>query len=410
MPQIAFETNLNGGVPFTGKLIDELDFKGKTLRISKSIAGAIFMEDVSFKDSEIISGGDIDFSNVEFKGKNIDFSNTTFRCNGDIIFSNAIFADNSNVSFKRAKFFNGGRLIFSGVEFNSAKKVDFSMTEIKSVKGTKFNACNFEKVEEVSFYRANFFGEGIVSFITTKFNTNGLLRFNYVYIEFPEYMEFINTNLSKAILLRTDLNKIKFKRVHFFTPGGNELYDAVKWHEKYRKGKSESQGELEEDLYHIELLYTQLKQNFENIRDFSRAGDFHVGEMEMRRKQYSWPNQYISILNFYRILSNYGQSWKRAFIIFLSGSLIFSLAHPFFYKSPIRVFSKNKEIFEILSSLANEWFITLDFLLLGRIHGISELPLRINGVFGNLLLLIESIFGPMMLALIILALRRHTKR
>ena len=301
-------------------------------------------------------------------------------------------------------------MIFSGAEFNSAKKVDFSKAEFRSTLGTMFVASNFEKVGEVSFRKSKFFGKGIVAFTKTRFNPKGFLNFNYVYIEFPEFMEFINANLSKAILLRTNLNKIKFNRVHFFTPGGSELYDAVKWHEKYRKAKSELQDELEEDLYYIELLYTQLKQNFENMRDFSRAGDFHVGEMEMRRKQYSLFNQYISILNFYRILSNYGQSWKRAFKRFIYGSLIFSVLHQFSYKTPISAIWENKNKIEIFSSLAKEWFITLDFLLLGRIYGVSDLPSKIDGWFGNLVLLIESVFGPLMLALMILALRRHTRR
>ena len=34
----------------------------------------------------------------------------------------------------------------------------------------------------------------------------------------------------------------------------------------------------------IEQLYRQLKQNYEDRRDYERARDFHYGEEEMRRK------------------------------------------------------------------------------------------------------------------------------
>ncbi|MCH8209513.1 MAG: hypothetical protein IIA62_10750, partial [Nitrospinae bacterium] len=35
----------------------------------------------------------------------------------------------------------------------------------------------------------------------------------------------------------------------------------------------------------VEILYRQLKTNFENQGDYARAGDFHYGELEMKRMQ-----------------------------------------------------------------------------------------------------------------------------
>lgn len=398
------------GESFAEVKIGDLIIEEETLRIEASLDGAIFVGEVSIIGSKIISKGDLNFGGAIFKGNKVSFSNSTFECANNITFTATHFAENSTISFYRAKFHNGGQLQFLGTRFSSAKKVDFTLAEFNSVKGTKFNGCHFEEVGKVSFIRAKFYGEGVVSFISTHFNIDGLLEFNYVYIEYPELMEFIDTNLSKALLLRTDLRKIKFRRVIFSPPGRIELYDFINWNDINRNNKFPSREFAVNKLYHIGVLYTQLKQNFESDRDYSRAGEFHVGEMEMRRKQYNPVVQYISILNLYRGLSNYGESWKKAIAVFLAGTVLFTILNLLYIEWPHSDVWTADNISEVLSGFADSWISTLDLVFPGRILGDSNLTKGIPTVIGKFLLLIESIFGPLMLALIILALRRHTKR
>lgn len=400
--------------PFKDVEIGDLDFKGKTLFLRSSFAGAKFMGNVSFKDSTITFATNENFKGAKFYGERVSFENVSFedidnRDNYNIDFSSTQYADNSYVSFKYAKFLNNGELKFNFAKFNTAKIISFSRVEFSSAKGTNFSACNFGKVGEVSFFRAKFLGEGKVSFIKTIFSKEGILKFSYVDLESPENVQFIDTDLGMASLYRTDLRNIKFRRVNFFAPGQNGLLDD-KWNEIFPKKKKDYRGKRKEDLYHIELSYTQLKQNFESNRDYSRAGDFHVGEMEMRRKQYKLFNQYISILSFYKFLSNYGQSWKRPSWLFLGGSVLFTMLNLLFIEWPHSDVWLGNNIFQWLSGFAESWISTLDIFLFGRIQGEGIYTKEIVTIFGRFLILFESIFGPLMLALIILALRRHTKR
>jgi hypothetical protein len=56
-----------------------------------------------------------------------------------------------------------------------------------------------------------------------------------------------------------------------------------------------------------ERLYRQLKQNYEDQRDYERASDFHYGEKEMRRRSPGTPRGLKALLWLYKVASGYGE-------------------------------------------------------------------------------------------------------
>jgi hypothetical protein len=78
----------------------------------------------------------------------------------------------------------------------------------------------------------------------------------------------------------------------------------------------------------IEEVYRQLKVNYEAKGDYSRAGDFHIGEKEQRRLN---PNTTVglkSLLTAYKLLSGYGERPLMPFIwlvgLWLATTLIYT--------------------------------------------------------------------------------------
>jgi hypothetical protein len=95
--------------------------------------------------------------------------------------------------------------------------------------------------------------------------------------------------------------------------------------------------------------YRQLVLNYEEKRDFETAEDFHVGEMEMRRKKKGAPfkglllrtvREWLNEYGLYRISSAYGTSYLQASTLLLVFLLLFSIA---FLYSGFRPVSANGE-------------------------------------------------------------------
>jgi hypothetical protein len=59
----------------------------------------------------------------------------------------------------------------------------------------------------------------------------------------------------------------------------------------------------------LERLYRELKQNYEDRRDYERAGDFHYGEKEMRRQNPDTAWGLWLFLTLYRWFSGYGERY-----------------------------------------------------------------------------------------------------
>lgn len=286
------------------------------------------------------------FSNATFT-KGANFFSAKFKKTVEANFTYAKFKDGAH--FTNTKFYHGAR--FTGVEFTGlvdfsdgefAKQADFSTAKFNGPVGfceatfreAKFESARFTK--EADFFRATFtaranffrarFAEGAdfsdasfaqgADFSHSKFLGITLFVpwkpegkypssvFSDVEVDFRDViiapldaLIFRDADLQKCQFLGADLRKAEFT--------------AVKWPEKcghlrvYDQDEAEQKGE-EEKWSHIEQLYRQLKQNYEDRRDYERAGDFHYGEKEMRRRNsrgWLW-----ILLTAYRWVSGYGES------------------------------------------------------------------------------------------------------
>ncbi|MCZ7381019.1 MAG: pentapeptide repeat-containing protein [Candidatus Methanoperedens sp.] len=210
------------------------------------------------------------FSHAQFNDKAV-FSHAHF--NNITVFSNAHF--NKNVSF-------------TGTHFNKLK-VYFSFVQFKELAyfySTEFNYVDFEG--------AVFWGEG--HFIGTKFLSankdliffgNGIpyediILFEDVKFHDPKNVKFQNIDLSNVSFLNTDVSEIQFL--------------DVKWRKipllklKFHLGSRLAvidETRIEKDYSTtydaVAQLYRRFRRNYETNYRFAEAGDFFIGEMEMRR-------------------------------------------------------------------------------------------------------------------------------
>jgi hypothetical protein len=85
----------------------------------------------------------------------------------------------------------------------------------------------------------------------------------------------------------------------------------------------------------IAELYQQLKKNYDDKRDYSTAGDFHYGEMEMKRLSspqrnpvLRWLYRNLGLVAWYKYASDYGESYVTPFLRLLIVLVLFTFIYP----------------------------------------------------------------------------------
>ena len=323
---------------FTGKAC----FQGAKFTGEACFQGAKFTGEADFWIAEF--GGQANFEGAEFSGS-AGFLRAKF--SGDAVFRDAQFSGGAVFSetkfarravFERAKFSEEalfGRTKFSEeADFRSAmfnESASFWIAEFSEealFEGAEFSGS-------AGFFRAKFSGEadfrsdtfsGKTEFTKAKFLSRTLfvsgkehnkiiqifsltkigaeIDFTDVIIERPEALIFRDADLSKCRFLSTDLRKAEITNAKWSEFGGREgVYDE---HVLIRNKT--------DDWAHVESLYRQLKQNYEDRKDYERARDFHYGEKEMRRKNPKTSRGLCFLLTLYWAVSGYGERFLRPFI------------------------------------------------------------------------------------------------
>ncbi len=307
------------------KFIRGANFDGATFAKGAIFTLSQFSEDVRFQQTtfteiawfnKAVFGGNISFwetrfSRADFTGTKFEgnaefcsshfsatarFGQTEFRADTD--FSDTTFAEivffpdlmfSAPVCFDRVKFQNG--VMFSRVIFKG--NATFSNAVFR-------NDCYFLSVDfgkDAIFAGASFLGRSIFT------GDNGeavfLLNANFERVLATELgLRFIQVNLKQCRFLGTDLRRFQFVGVRWPRIGGRYgIYDEI---------VSESSRWPQ-----IEELYRQLKQNYEDRRDYERAGDFHIGEKEMRLRNPDTRLDLRIVLLIYKSLSEYGENYLR---------------------------------------------------------------------------------------------------
>jgi uncharacterized protein YjbI with pentapeptide repeats len=360
------------------KFLDQANFIGAKFVDVAVFHGANFNTKVDF--SQVTFSKVCNFSGATFAGK-ADFSQATFK--EEPIFVSAIFKKES--IFYHAMFFAGANFdattfeervdfrlsVFGGASFEETlfkgKKVDFRFSSFQGrtlFKGKEENFPVFLGVDEVNFQR--------------------------VIIDPPEALTLLDADLQKCKFLDTDLRKAQFI--------------GVIWPKIYGKryGVYDEIALLEGSWSRVEELYRQLKQNYEDRRNFERAGNFHYGEKEMRRRNPETPLGLRFLLNLYRWVSGYGEKCLPP--LYWMGGLIVAITFGY-----LALGIRLKEINQILTFTINDWLRTLlySFEVMFLLKPDALIPL---GLWANFLKALETILGPIFIGLFALAVRQKLKR
>ncbi len=331
--------------------IKELDFIGFIFPAWISFKKHIFEKPVIFVSQ---FNNTVDFSDAQFKA-GADFSYALF--NEMANFSGALF--NKMADFSRTQFeisANFSRTQFEeSADFRSAQFKEyasflhadfnddtfFSSAQFKGVANFLGAQFNHVVLRAIQFNNAYFLGaqfnneayfsdsefQGAVSFIDANFPSSDkdLIFFKNVKFHKPKDARFRNIDLSNVSFLYTDVSEVEFLNEKWARKNGRLI---VADETRIGKDKSVTYGAVAQ-------LYRRLRLNYESNYRFAEAGEFFIGEMEMRRfdvntnirnekikKVVLWFKRNFSLLGLYKHLSLYGESYKLpiiwAFIVIIS--------------------------------------------------------------------------------------------
>lgn len=347
--------------------------------------------------SNFIFPNPINFRGHEFK-KKVYFIKAKFIKNAD--FGEAQFGDVAN--FGEAQF--GGIANFDNAQFSNKARADFGVAQFSKMANfirAKFGFADFRGAEfsdivvfrdaqfnNIAYFnRTEFMSE--VVFIDTKFNDKYLIIFNYGRFHKPKYVRFQNVNLSTVSFSYTDISEVEFLNEKWETKNGRlTLVDES----RIIKDKAITYDAVAQ-------LYRRLRRNYEDNYRFAEAGDFFIGEMEMRRLNVNTEfkderlkkiellfKRNFSLLGVYKRLSLYGESYWRTAILCLLVIVFYPTTVDFYFRLRYNTpFFENLPGYPIRESFAS--FFQLDNTFL-----------------------VERLIGLILLGLLLIALKRKFER
>lgn len=370
---------------------------------------AHFAQEAGFYNASFAA--DATFSSVKFEGK--------------AVFSRAVFHKKAN--FGNASFFQ--EAFFPVATFE--QEADFMWANFTL--NVDFEHATFKKA--VSFHEAVFHAG--VEFRETQFRNDGEALpgpiFSLAQFMAPEAAVFYRTYLGQALFYTCDVSRLTFSSVHWRKrPNGKyQLFEESVDLKEFADLQHEAD---ERDYQLIAETYQQLKKNYDGRMDYWTAGDFHYGEMEMKRlhsprknKAARWLHRNLGLVAWYRYASEYGESYVRPLLALLAVLALFTLLFPI----PGMVFTKadnpnTPPAFPVLNYgdfpayihayKGPTWIGLLAFFGHSLMTALSvagfqkELIYQPAYPWGRALALLELLLTSTLIALFLLALRRQFRR
>ncbi len=339
-----------GDADFTRFVFPSADFTGREFRAKctfgfatftqKAIfSAATFTEHASFHGAMFTQGAY--FSWAKFT-QHAYFHNATFtqyanfsgaEFTHDAVFVEATFMQVA--SFDHAAFTQD--TFFSRATFR--QEADFSGATF--TRETYFEKTVFEKSAE--FFGATF--ERRVEFRGTRFRENNNEDrpgpiFSLARFEKPELVLFYKTYLGQALFHNCDVSRFQFSSVRWRGRRKNDkrmVFEEIIGTKDDAATALETEDDNPDDRNYdlIAELYQQLKKNYDDKRDYWTAGDFHYGEMEMKRRSsrrsnpaLRWLHRNLGLAAWYRYASDYGESYVKPFVCLLVVLALFTVIYP----------------------------------------------------------------------------------
>lgn len=374
-----------------------------------------------------------DFTNFVFPA--LSFNGLVFEVN--CIFTSATFTHDA--VFAGATFAQDAD--FRGATF--ADEADFGSATF--TQDTNFTESSFDGMAD--FSDTKFFRQA--EFRETKFGTKESLGQGLVpssvfsRAEFfrPEAVVFYKTYLGRTLFHNCDVSKLNFQSVEWRMRknGKWKVLEEEKNLDLTRdclEALRPRAGSADEREYSVvATLYQQLKKSYDDRKDYWTAGDFHYGEMEMkrlssRRQAYvcRWLHRTLGLVAWYKYASQYGESYVRPALLLASVLLTFAILFPISglryhadrdvdaqngvsdfvastYRNPIAPWDSSTRRRAQLRLLGNSGITSLNVASFQK-----EFTYEPLYPWGRLLALLEMLITSTLFALFLLAVRRQFRR
>lgn len=364
--------------------------------------------DAKFKNKAYFSSAQFhkraNFSNAKFNNEayfqHVQFNDEAYfqrvQFNDEAYFLDAQFNNRARFSF--TKFNNEGK--FSDARFNNYADFFNAQFNEANFSGTQFNnKANFSDTlfnNRTTFEDSEF--HSVASFTNAKFLSKGedSISFRNVKYHKPKDVRFRNINLSNVSFLNTDITEVEFLDVKWKKV---PLLKQLKLVGSRLAVADEALIGKDDTTYDsVAQLYRRLRENYETNYRFAEAGEFFIGEMEMRRHKVStrfkrFKNEEVIVLWFkrnfwfmglYKYLSLYGES----FILPLIWASIVIVSYPM-----------------LMHWLFNASLPQSDNFLYSYIRTSAASFFQLNNTYIG-----ERLIGFLLLGLIFIALKRQFER
>ncbi len=386
---------------------EDAEFKEK----SAKFAGARFLgNNSSFWNAKFV-GKSTNFSDVKFLGKNTEFTLAQFS-GRDLNFVGAVFSGENTV-FSGSEF-SGENINFNDVQF-SGKTVRFSQAEFRG-RNTDFSRAKFSG-ENIFFTEVKFIGETVL-FDDCAFKKK---------MDFSKSIFQAKTILSKVDLRNCILKGVDLKNIDFSLMNWDwkdKLGDEVLLEDTLRKINSEEERYFRrrrrnENYTRVGETYRQLKVQFHNKRDFTKAGMFHFREQECKRKACRLLGDFFKwiFLWILRLSCGYGEKLRNVGLTSVVLVFAFAIAYMFLGlhnadDSASLVFKYNLSFKNItpLTTILKDFGTSLTFSIKGFFPLWRFQQYKVVGDFANLVAGFEFLLGAFMVGLFVYVFRRRMEK
>lgn len=374
-----------------------------------SFKQACFSETVEFfyaQSSEFSDFSIVDFNKADFRNSQMAKGN----------FDGSFFV--AAPKFSQAHFF--GNSVFAtarmpGADFSEVTfhgPVDFTLTRFENAlaewEKQRLRECNIriEATEEaivIQFDRATF-KDGLTFKGNELYQDRTLLSFDDAFFEKPDRVRFVSVSMPPHSFMNVDPRKFNLIDTRWgFIDKSTALKEAKLALQRF--GRSPS-GPI------LELAYRQLAVNAEENNRYEQGADLRYLAMEVARSMRWRRVDWLRLSWWYWLLSGYGERVRRAFGVLLVVWLVFALiywkaADESWWKQSNTMLSTRSE-----AAIGTPIKLTASDALLYS-AGVMALqkpePAPANKR-AKLAILLETIFGPVQIALLALAIRRKFMR
>ncbi|HTW91953.1 MAG TPA: pentapeptide repeat-containing protein [bacterium] len=398
-------THFGGSADFRARTLDgKIDFSGAVFDKRADFGEDVFTGSVAFKKTQFAS--EAEFSDVHFES-DADFTRAKFDGPTDfrkthmagpaLLYRTAL---QETLTFEKLHFERGGVLLLWGLDYARGR--------------SRFTASEGSRSGEISESAANVLfrdmpvGMGRISFLRSDiYYDRPVVRFANVLWEpkaRPKHILYDAEFVYRPIETWTALGLgDRVKRLA-------ELYNQ----DPEKPELQELEGVVRKD---VERVVREIRRTQEDFACYSEAGDFHVVEMEYRRRRTSSAFYKIGLW-LYWLLSKYGESPSRALWWLLGVWMLFAgvnMLAGFPVGSEFRSYSLRDGItlswpviFQNLSDFLHSTVYSLGNLVVGQFRIVEP------GAFFNpwraLVRVIEGLLGVSTLTLALLAIRRRFRR